>query len=489
MIQFQNVSFSYSDQQSSMTGVQNIDLTIPEGQCVLLCGASGCGKSTLLKLINGLIPNYFEGTLSGSVMVNGQSVADTPLYALSRQVGTVFQNPKTQFFNVDVASEIVFGAENQGVPQAMLQSRLEETLHNLRLEHLRDSSIFELSGGEKQKVAFASVYHMNPDIYLLDEPSSNLDAAAIGDLKAYLHRLKAEGKTVVIAEHRLYYCMDFVDRVIYLNEGKIQQDIPIQDFRALSRKTREGMGLRTIDLREICPRENKAPTEDGMLTVRGLTVSRKKREILKDISFSANLGEIIGIAGENGAGKTTLLRTLCALHREYEGEVLWDQKPLREKQRCSQSYMVMQDVNYQLFADSVEAECSFAIKNPDPQTIDDTIRRLGLEPMRQRHPNTLSGGQKQRLAVAVSMVCGKQVLVFDEPTSGLDLRSMEKVSELIRSLARQAVVFVVTHDYEFLCETCTRMIQLADGTISLDVPVCSQNISQLRRGVLLEKKL
>ena len=330
------------------------------------------------------------------------------------------------------------------------------------------------------------MYHMDPDIFLLDEPSSNLDAAAIGDLKAYLQRLKAEGKTVVIAEHRLYYLMELVDRVIYLQDGKIRQDLSAQAFRALSRETREKMGLRAIDLCEVCPRENTAPGEGGILSVNHLTVCRKKREILRDISFSAGIGEIIGIAGENGAGKTTLLRTLCALHREYKGTILWDGKPLGEKQRCRRSYMVMQDVNFQLFADSVEAECSFGIRDPDPRVIRDTLRQLDLAPFSERHPNTLSGGQKQRLAVAVSMVCGKQVLVFDEPTSGLDLNSMEKVSGLIRALSRQAVVFVVTHDYEFLCETCTRMLQLAEGGISMDVPVCPENRSLLQKGVLLK---
>lgn len=485
MIQFKDVSFSYSDQTAMYNGVQNINLTIRKGECVLLCGSSGCGKTTLLKLMNGLIPHYFQGTLSGSVYIEGHKTADTPMHTLSQFVGTVFQNPKTQFFNVDVESEIVFGAENHGVLQSTLKSRLDQTLHTLHLEDLQGRNIFELSGGEKQKVAFASVYHMNPDLYLLDEPSSNLDAAAIKDLREYLYQLKSEGKTVVIAEHRLYYCWDFADRILYLNNGRIENDFSADAFRSLSNVQRIKMGLRTIHLEDVLPPERDISCPKNLLQVKQLTVSRKKQPILKDISFSAGIGEIIGVAGKTGTGKTTLLRTLCGLHKEYAGTFLWNGQPFKDKQRCKRSYMVMQDVNYQLFAESVEAECGFGIQNAERQRIEQTLYTLGLDQLKYRHPNTLSGGQKQRLAVSVSMVCGKEVLVFDEPTSGLDYKSMEQVSGLLQMLAQNAVIFVVTHDYEFLCKTCTRMIQLEDGAISMDIPVCQELEAQLRKGILL----
>ena len=159
-----------------------------------------------------------------------------------------------------------------------------------------------------------------------------------------------------------------------------------------------------------------------------MTLRYKKRTILHDIGLSAGKGEVIGVVGHNGAGKTTFSRALCGLHKDCDGQFLWESKPIECKERLQRSYMVMQDVNYELFADSVEAECSFGIRNPDQTLVNATLEELGLSPYREQHPNTLSGGQKQRVAVAVSMICGKDLLVFDEPTSGLDFDSMTQVA-------------------------------------------------------------
>lgn len=182
MIEFQNVSFAYPDGADG--GLQDIDLAIPDGQCVLLCGRSGCGKTTLTRLINGLIPQFFGGSLSGKVLLDGENLSDLPMYRIAEKIGSVFQNPRTQFFNVDTDSEIAFGMENEAVAQTELKRRVEETAKALRIENLLGRNIFALSGGEKQKIAFASVYAMNPSVYLLDEPSSNLDMAAIAAVLA-----------------------------------------------------------------------------------------------------------------------------------------------------------------------------------------------------------------------------------------------------------------------------------------------------------------
>ena len=218
-----------------------------------------------------------------------------------------------------------------------------------------------------------------------------------------------------------------------------------------------------------------------MLKLCDVALHYKERSILHNINISATKGEVIGVVGHNGAGKTTFSRAICGLHKDCEGQFLWEGKPMDRKARLKRSYMVMQDVNYELFADSVEAECSFGIRNPDQTLINATLEELGLAPYRERHPNTLSGGQKQRVAVAVSMICGKDLLVFDEPTSGLDFDSMTQVAGLIRRLSNMGkVIFIVTHDFEFVCRTCSRVLHFDEGEMPDDVQVTMDALPKLR---------
>ena len=479
MIEFRNVSFSYPD--SADGGLRNIHLTIPDGQCVLLCGRSGCGKTTLTRLINGLIPQFFAGELSGEILLDGENLAGLPMYRIAEKVGSVFQNPRTQFFNVDTDSEIAFGMENKAIPWETIAARVAGTAKTLRIENLLGRNIFALSGGEKQKIAFASVYAMEPEVYLLDEPSSNLDMTSIGALREHLRLLRSQGKTVIVAEHRLYYLMDVADRVVYLENGRIAGDFTPEQFRALPARKRQEMGLRSVCLREEQPVCFSAPRMPPVLVIQNVTLAYKKQPVLHDVAVQAAPGDVIAVVGHNGAGKTTFSRALCGLHRESAGTYLWNGKPEKPRERRKRSYMVMQDVNYQLFAESVEAECTFGIKRPDRELAEKTLDELGLAPFRMRHPNTLSGGQKQRLAAAVSMVCGKELLVFDEPTSGLDYDSMARFSGMIRHLAGMGkVIFIVTHDYEFVCRTCRRVLCLDDGGVRDDLTVTADRLSQIQ---------
>ena len=239
VIEFENVSFSYEGQEHG--GLHGISLKIADGECVLFCGRSGCGKTTVTRLVNGLIPQFYQGELQGRVLVDGQEISNLPMYQIAAKVGSVFQNPRTQFFNVDTDSEIAFGIENEARPVKELEERVEQTTKDLHIEKLRNRNIFELSGGEKQKIAFASVYAMNPEIYLLDEPSSNLDMASIQELKEHLRLIKSQGKTILIAEHRLYYLMELADRIVYLEDGEIARIFTPEEFLRLPETEREHM--------------------------------------------------------------------------------------------------------------------------------------------------------------------------------------------------------------------------------------------------------
>lgn len=329
MIELKHVSFAYQGQEHD--GLHDINLTIADGECVLFCGRSGCGKTTITRLVNGLIPQFYAGELTGSVLVDGQEISKLPMYQIAAKVGSVFQNPRTQFFNVDTDSEIAFGIENEARPPVELAERVEQATDDLHIRPLRNRNIFELSGGEKQKIAFASVYAMNPEIYLLDEPSSNLDMTSIQELKRHLRLLQKQGKTILIAEHRLYYLMDLADRIVYLEQGRIEKILTPEEFRRLPKEARERIGLRAADLAEVRPPQVHPPASSPVLELRDVTLRYKKRTILHRISLAATKGEVIGVVGHNGAGKTTFSRALCGLHKDCEGQFLWDGQAMERK--------------------------------------------------------------------------------------------------------------------------------------------------------------
>ncbi len=459
MIKIHNVSFGYTQEEQIL---KNIDLHINKGECVLLCGKSGCGKTTVTKLINGLIPHFTDNCrLEGTVTVEGKNVAETQIYELAEKIGSVFQNPKSQFFNLDSDTEIVFGLENAGASPDFIDERLRVTTKTLNIEKLRRRSIFSMSAGEKQSLAFASVYAMNPHAYVLDEPTANLDEGAIEVLRAQIGKIKEEGKAVLIAEHRIYFLMDLIDRAVFMEKEEIVRIFTREAFLALSEDERIKMGLRTLGKKSVCSFPHIPGHSAEALTVKNLCCKIKENIIFEKLSFSVKSREILGITGSNGAGKTTLLRCIAGLIKQSEGELLLDGRPLKKKERSRLCYLIMQDVNHQLFSDSLWNECELSRTEAEEAKIEEVLRQFDLSELKHSHPMALSGGQKQRLAIAAGVLEDKKIVLFDEPTSGLDYEHMLAVSATIKGLAQKGhIVIIVTHDTEFLRCTCNRTIVL-----------------------------
>lgn len=480
MISIENVSFGYTENKNML---EHVTLDIPAGECILLCGESGCGKTTVTKLVNGLIPHFTKiDHMEGGVTVADRSVTDLEVYELAKLVGSVFQNPKSQFFHLDTDGELEFGLENQGVAPEEIRRAVERTVTQLGIEPLMGRNVFALSGGEKQMLAFASVYAMNPKIYMLDEPTANLDEDAIRKLREQIILLKKQGKTVVIAEHRLFFLADIIDRAVYIRNGEIKQIFRGEEFQALSDEERISMGLRTIHQTELRlkPAGNIESTDsertvgseaafgssdtDSGLCVRTLSCGYKKSPaVFENLSFTAYPGEVLGITGHNGVGKSTLIRCLCGLLKEKGGSITLNGRILKPKQRQKACYLVMQEVNHQLFSDTVFGECE-QLGTADPEEIRRVLKHFDLDAYEDVHPMALSGGQKQRLAVATAVLSGREVLIFDEPTSGLDYRHMMEVCRITKQLAKDGrIVLVVSHDKEFMQEACDRLLTLGGG--------------------------
>lgn len=458
MIKFENVNVTMQGKRI----LSDINLEIQDGEFVLICGESGCGKTTMTKLINGLIPHFVRDvSVDGTITVCGKNVAEMPMYEIAELVGSVFQNPRTQFFYTNSNAEMAFGLENRGVEPEYIRKKIKNTINELDIEKLEDRDVFSMSGGEKQLLAFASVYAMNPQIYVLDEPSANLDIAAMEKLSEIMKVIKEKGHTVVVAEHRLAWIQKFADRIIYMKEGRIEQEFTSDEFKALSDLKRKQMGLRSIVPEQIQIPEITGNSEDAVLQICNLSCKRKKQMIFQNISLSARAGDIIGITGKNGAGKSTFCNCLCGLLKPKGGEILYQGKKLSEKARTKLFGMVMQEVNHQLFSDSVKNECLLANEEASEQEIRELLEKFDLEEYAEYHPMILSGGQRQRLAICQAVMGEKKLLIFDEPTSGLDFKHMCQVEKLMKQLSEEKyIIIVVTHDYEFLNRACKRYIRI-----------------------------
>lgn len=496
-VSLQGVSYTYPGAEAPT--LRNITLDVPRGQCVVVTGASGCGKTTLTRLVNGLVPHVYAGTVEGRVLVEGTDVAAWTPDELGVRVGSVFQNPRSQFVNLDVASEIAFGCENLGLPREEIVTRVRQAAEALGIANLLERGIEELSGGQKQAVIIASAYAMAPDVFVLDEPTASLDVPSMMRLAQVVRALKEAGKTVIVSEHRLWWLSDVADRVVLMEHGAIAGDWEAATFSALPAADRAAAGVRAWTVGEMeqvgaaasapvdAPSPADAPAAAGgegpasaapRLRAESLAVSygRRKPAVLDGLSLDLEAGRVLGIVGRNGAGKTTLLRCLAGLSRERAGSVAVDGSVLPACRRPGAVHLVMQEPGYQLFADSARAELCAADAKAD-----ELLAAFDLGDVAERHPLALSGGERQRLAIAAGLAQGARVLVLDEPTSGLDRANMERVAAALRRAAQAgAAVALVTHDYEFLCAVCDEVAEVEGGRVAARYPLDGPHAARVR---------
>ncbi|PIE71489.1 MAG: ABC transporter [Deltaproteobacteria bacterium] len=462
MIELSQVTYTYPFQQTP--AVKEISLTVNKGEVTLVTGASGCGKSTLVRLINGLCPNFFNGTLTGDIRRNGTPGNGKTLQEISADVGTVFQDPELQFFALNVDDEIAFAHEWQGKTREEIQNIVAETAGRLRITHILGSSIHDLSEGQKQKVALGAVLSLRPSIVVLDEPSANLDPESTLELAGLIRDLKKQDIAVLVADHRLYWLKDVVDRIIVMKDGEVavEGDFSILENPAL----RETYGLRrhaVTDVRNTLP----PVPEEGRLKMKHLTFAYKNAPPLyTDAAFTLPQG-VTGIIGDNGTGKTTLARILTGLTRLKLGELSIDGTAIHPKKIMKRAGIILQNTDHQLHMNTVLQEVAMASGiHPKKNRLSKAellafLDRFGLKHLAARHPQSLSGGEKQRLVIACGLVRKPDIFILDEPTSGLDGRNMRRIADMIHSAAEGGMsVVVITHDLELLERVCDAALRL-----------------------------
>jgi energy-coupling factor transport system ATP-binding protein len=500
VIIFDDVSITYSGATAPV--LSNVNLSIPEGELVLVVGRTGSGKSTLLKCVNGLVPHFTGGTLRGRVTVAGRDTSTHPPRELADVVGIVPQDPMSGFVTDVVEDELAYGMESLGLAPDVMRRRVEETLDLLGLAHLRNRSLLSLSGGERQRVAIGAVLTMHPKVLVLDEPTSALDPGAAEEVLAALQRLVHDlGVTVLMAEHRLERVVQYADRVIVVGGAgepvrigtpdEIMIDAPVAPpVVELGRLAGwDPLPLSVRDARRCAEplRQRLEPFVNGItgasgaygdqaLSMSDAIVRHGHTVALRGVSISANAGEIVAIMGRNGAGKSTLLGTLVGLHGLNAGTaIVGNAAPasLRGRDLITRVGLVPQDPTNLLVADTVHAECSQTDRDCGlPHgTTRSTLDRLAPGIEDATHPRDLSEGQRLALALAVVLAADPPVVLLDEPTRGLDYPAKQQLVSILQSLAHEGrCVLLATHDVELAADVATRVVVLAQGEIVADGP-------------------
>jgi energy-coupling factor transport system ATP-binding protein len=472
MIQVDKLSFQYVGANSN--SLNDINLTIKEGEFILILGRSGCGKSTLCRALNGLIPHFYGGKITGHVIVDGKDTRDHTPSDYANIVGMVFQDPENQLVMTNVENEMAFGMENMCVPTETMKERVHQYAKYLDLERFLTRFIPELSGGEKQKVAMASILAMRPKYIILDEPTSQLDGDNAVLFLEFLKQMNRElGISVILVEHRIERCIDFPDRIIIMDQGAIVKDGPRDEMIAHMK----GMGL--LD----SPESRSVPIPEGnpnIIEAESICFGYESREVLKCLGLKVKTGELVSITGDNGSGKSTLMKNLNGLLRPRTGEVRIGGKSISKMTTASIARTVGylgQNPNDYLFEESLEEELKFTLRNLkiDENEWDErihwTLDILDMERYLKRFPRDLSCGERERAALASILVARPKVLILDEPTRGLDQWNKAKLGDILEKLrAEGQTTILVTHDYRFIAEYSSRVLRLKNGCLT-EIPL------------------
>lgn len=463
MITIENLSYSYP--HGFTPALQDVSLAIRPGQFVLLGGESGAGKSTLLRLLNGLVPHFSGGKVSGRITINGLDPIQAGPQALSHSVGFVFQSPESQNILDQVEAEIAFGLENQAIPPPEIAQRVAEVLELLALTPLRHRAIATLSGGERQKVAIAAALALRPPILALDEPTSQLDPEAADNLLQLLARLNKElGLTIVLVEHRLKRVLSYASHLLWLSHGRLTIDQPLP--QALAHFPADS------PLPPLIPQITLARP---VLEARQLQFGYHGAAVLRGVNLSLRPGQATVLMGRNGCGKTTLLKCLVGLLRPEQGQVLIHGQSNQGREVadiCRQVAYLPQNPDDLLFAETVHEELAITLQNhfgqatpkADPKPA--LLEQLGLTALAQAYPRDLSVGQRQRVALGAVMITRPAILLLDEPTRGLDSQAKTTLVSLWQQWQMAGLaLLLVTHDTELASQIANQTLILENGQI------------------------
>lgn len=472
MIQVKNLSIRFNN----ALVLNNISLHVRAGECVLITGPSGCGKSTLAYAICGLIPQSIPAQVEGSVEVNGLDTSQHALPDLARHVGMVFQNPSQQLFHLHVEDEVAFGPRNLGFEEHEVQERVEWALAATGLTQLRHRNPVELSGGQKQCLAIASVLAMNPKALVLDEPTASLDVPNTRLVMGALHHLLENyGVTIVLIEHRLDESSHLANRVILMDEGQIVADgLPSEVFA--DKEIRLRLGLRRpidqpletwTDLIQV--NSYGEDSRQPLLDMRNVSAGYDHHAVIEGVNFSVYPNDFIALVGNNGAGKTTLALAAAGLIKPQKGEVRFlDGKRPRAGQDVA---LLFQNPVDQLFCDSVEEEVGFGMRNYhcfDQEILQTTLEQADLSNLRNRRPTNLSVGQQQRTTLAACLALRPKLVILDEPTLGQDWGHLSRLMDYLVSLNQNGTaIILISHDYKLVHRYAHCIVLMENGSIKL----------------------